>query len=145
MYDARITRLNSGKAADAYRANQAQTATPMGLIVMLYEGAVSFLDQAEKAARAGNWETAQGLVRRAQDVVYELMGCLDMEKGGRIAVDLFRIYEYLGYRLVQAQVRRDPGPLEEVRGHLSSLREAWVEAEKKLRSEARREERSAVL
>ncbi|MBC7254018.1 MAG: flagellar export chaperone FliS [Actinobacteria bacterium] len=145
MYDRRVTATGNGRAADAYRASQVQTATPLGLIVMLYDGALSFLSQAEKAARSGDWGEAQGFIRRSQDVVYELMGCLDMERGGRLAVDLFRLYEYMGYRLVQAQIRRDAGPLAEVRGHLSSLREAWVEAEKKIRSEAKGERRSAVL
>ncbi len=145
MYDRRVAATENGRAADAYRANQVQTATPLGLIVMLYEGAISFLDKAERSAGSGDWDKAQSMIRRAQDVVYELMGCLDMEKGGRIALDLFRLYEYMGYRLVQAQIRRDAGPLVEVRGHLSSLREAWVEAERKIRSEARREERRAVL
>ncbi len=135
----------NGRAADAYLANQVRTATPLGLINMLYDGAISFLRRAEEAAGSGDWEEAQGLIRRAQDIVYELMGCLDMEKGGRIAVSLFRIYEYMGYRLVQAQLRRDAGIAAEVRGHLQNLREAWEEAERKVRAEAGKREWSAAL
>lgn len=146
MYELKVTALRDGMAADAYRSSQIQTATPLGLIVMLYDGAISFLAQAERCSASGGWEEAQKFIRRAQNVVYELMGCLDMEKGGRIAVDLFRLYEYMGYRLVQAQIRKDVGPVEEVRGHLSSLREAWAEVERRLRSSSvRKEERSAVL
>lgn len=145
MYDRRASKVPGGSAADAYRASQVQTATPLGLVVMLYDGAISFLAKAEEAARSDEWERASGLIRRAQDIIYELMGCLDMEKGGQIAANLFRLYEYMGYRLVQAQIRRDPAPAVEVRGHLSSLREAWAEAEKKLKSSSRREGKIAAL
>jgi len=145
MYDRRVTGVSGGSAADAYRANQVKTATPLGLVIMLYDGAVSFLTKAEEAARAGDWDGASGFIRRAQDIVYELMACLDMEKGGQVAANLFRIYEYMGYRLVQAQLRRDPAPAAEVREHLESLKEAWEEAERKLRSSSRKEGRLAAL
>lgn len=145
MYDRRVSGNSGAGAADAYRTNQVMTATPLGLVIMLYDGAISFISKAEDAARSGDWERASGLLRRAQDIVYELMGCLDMDKGGQIAVNLFRLYEYMGYRLVQAQIRRDAAPAAEVREHLSSLRQAWAEAERKLKASSPREGRLAAL
>jgi flagellar protein FliS len=145
MYERRVSGASGVNAAEAYKANQVKTATPLGLVIMLYDGAVSFLAKAEGAARSGDWEGASGLIRKAQDIVYELMACLDMEKGGQLAANLFRIYEYMGYRLVQAQLRRDPAPAAEVREHLESLKEAWEEAERKLRAASCKEGRLAAL
>ncbi len=120
---------------DAYRKSCVETASPLGLIIMLYDGALSKLANAERHMKEGQRDESGACLTRAQDIIYELMACLDMERGGEIARNLYRIYEYMTFRLVQANLRQDAEIIMEVRGHLSQLREAWEEVEKKTKVE----------
>ncbi len=117
----------------AYQQSSVTTATADRLILMLYDGAVSFLNRAETAMSDGDNEEANKLVIKAQDIVAELICSLDFEKGGQIAKDLYSIYEYLNFRLVQANVRKDPAISAEVRSLIGQLREAWDAAARKAR------------
>ncbi len=117
----------------AYQQSSVKTATADRLILMLYDGAVSFLARAETAMEAGDFEEANSLIIRSQNIVSELMSSLDFQRGGQIAKDLYRIYEYLNYRLVQANIKKDPTISAEVRGLVAQLREAWEAASRKAR------------
>ena len=108
------------------------TATPLGLIIMLYDGMIANLARAERSLVAGENEECARRLGRAQDIICELMGSLDFERGGEIARNLFRVYEYMNYRLIQANLRRDPAIAAEVRGLAMQLKEAWEEAERRL-------------
>ena len=66
------------------------------------------------------------------------MSSLNMDVG-EIALNLFRLYEYMHYRLVEANVRKDIEPIDEVLGLFQGLKEAWEEAIKKLREEKKAE------
>ncbi|MBA7679772.1 hypothetical protein ES703_88076 [subsurface metagenome] len=60
------------------------------------------------------------------------MVSLDFEKGGEIAKNLFRLYMYMNRKLLDANINKDRGPLEEVKKLLQELRAAWTEvADKK--------------
>lgn len=114
---------------DAYRRSAIETSTPESLILMLYEGAVSSLAAAEKAMSGeGQDESARTSVYKAQDIIGELMSSLDFEQGGEIAANLFRLYEYFNYRLIQANVNGDANLVAEVRSSLAGLRDAWRDA-----------------
>ncbi|MCS7173160.1 MAG: flagellar export chaperone FliS [Armatimonadetes bacterium] len=119
-------------AALAYRSFHASTATPGQLVVMLYDGAVRFLDEAIRAYRAGNESTAHQAVVRAEQVVLELMACLDLRY--ELAHHLLSLYRYLFERMGEARRNRDAAELERVRGWVAELREAWAEAERKTRA-----------
>ena len=49
-------------------------------------------------------------------------------RGGEAAKNLMDLYEYLHYRLVQANIKKDAAMVEEVLGHLRELRKTWDEA-----------------
>ena len=48
-----------------------------------------------------------------------------------VAEDFERVYSYIGRRLIEANVKKDKEILEEVNGHLRSLRDTWKEVMKK--------------
>jgi len=120
------------KVDQAYRRNSVATATPLGLIVMLYDGLAVNLARAERSLAVAPGAESARFLKKAQDIICELMGSLDFEKGGEIARNLFRVYEYMNYRLIQANLRRDPAVVAEVRGLVLQLKEAWEEAERRL-------------
>ena len=110
-----------------YRRAQTETSDPGELVVMLYQGAIRFLQRAALAIKAGDPETAHSSIIRAQDIVQELNVTLDHSRGD-VASNLSQIYEYAYWRLVQANCKKDLGAIEEVTGLLRELLPAWQEA-----------------
>lgn len=122
--------LHSKGAAREYKRKQIETAKPGHLIVMLYDAILESLSRAEEAQKQGGPERIEvysNALIRAQDILTELMVALDMERGGDIAKNLFRLYEFMHRRLVDANITRTMDPIHEVRELLGTLREAWVE------------------
>lgn len=116
------------KQAEQYKKNQIETAPPEEILIMLYEGAIRFLMISKKAMNEKNSEKANTNLIKAQHIVREFMDSLDMEIGGDMALSLYRLYEYLHYRLVQANIKKDVAIVDEVLDHLRSLKATWEEA-----------------
>lgn len=108
---------------DQYRQTAIQTAPQEQLIVMLYDGAIRFLDQARVALE--EHKDASVPIGRAQDIIIELATSLN-RSAGEIADNLARLYDFWLQWLLQAQIKRDPAKIHEVLGMVRELREAWV-------------------
>jgi flagellar protein FliS len=115
-------------AYQVYRQTQAETAAPGELVVMLYRGAARFVGSAVEAIEARNVQAAHNNLIRAQAVISELAETLDLAGGGEIATNLTQIYEYMNYRLVEANLRKDAAPAREVEQLLRELLPAWEQA-----------------
>lgn len=116
------------KQAATYKRNQIETATPEEILIMLYEGAIRFLVLTQKAKAENNVEKFHQNIIKAQHIISEFMESLDMEIGGDMAVNLYQLYEYLHYRLVQANIKKEVAMVDEVLEHLRSLKATWEEA-----------------
>ena len=110
---------------------QILSAKPEKLILMLYDGAIRFIQQGIKAMNENKIELAHNNLLRSQNIMVELMASLNFEKGGELAVNLFRIYEFMHYTLVQANVKKEAEPLARVAEQLKMLRKSWFQALKK--------------
>ena len=116
------------KQAEEYKKNQIETAPPEKILIMLYDGAIRFLLLAKKAMQEQNLEKANANLIKAQHIIREFMDSLDMEVGGQMAVNLYNLYEYLHYRLVEANIKKEVVMIDEVLDHLRSLKATWQEA-----------------
>jgi flagellar secretion chaperone FliS len=116
-----------------YLKTQIQTASREQLILMLYDGAIRFGDQAKDRLAVQDWEGAHGLLIRAQNIVLELLYALDRKAGGEIAENLAGLYTYCYQRLVEANIQHDPTKVDECNSILRKLREAWDQAMTSLR------------
>jgi flagellar protein FliS len=114
-----------------YQSMQILSAKPEKLILMLYDGAIRFIQQGIKAMEENKIELSHNNLLRSQNIMVELMASLNFEKGGELAVNLFRIYEFMHYTLVQANVKKEAEPLARVAEQLKMLRESWSQALKK--------------
>jgi flagellar protein FliS len=114
---------------NAYREIQIKTANQIRLIVMLYDGAIRHLNLALDAFQEGHhrYDAINNHLIAAQDILSELMASLDFDKGGVIAKNLFSLYSFMNRRLLDANLRKDPAALTEVKKMLGDLREAWDE------------------
>jgi flagellar secretion chaperone FliS len=118
------------KAANAYMQTQVTTTTPGHLVVMLYDGAITFLEQSKEEIQAKNYAKKGILISQALDIIAELDSSLNTEKGGEIAQNLHKLYVYCSTRLLQANLKMDTGLVDEVIGILSSFRSAFSEISK---------------
>ncbi len=111
-----------------YKKTQVATVDRGRLIVLLYEGAISFLTKAKACLDESDIPTATNLINRAQDIIDELNASLNMDQGGDIATNLRRLYLFMSDQLVRAKVKSDTSCLEEVVRMLTTLNEAWRQA-----------------
>jgi flagellar protein FliS len=111
----------------AYQRAAVLTASQEQLIVMLYDGANRFLSQASAAMTERQIEVAHNRLRRAERIISHLHASLDFERGGEIAPRLASIFVFCQRHLNQARMHADPDRIEQVRGLLGTLRDAWAE------------------
>ncbi len=116
----------AARALNAYKTTDITSRSPLEVVVLLYDGAIRFLGEAGLAAGRGDRPSRTRAVGRAQAIIGELHGTLDMTRGGQVAADLDRLYRYMTSRLLDATGRADDAAIEEIRGLLASMREAWA-------------------
>lgn len=109
----------------AYLRNKYETASPHRLIQMLYEAALKNIANALVAIDSRQIAIAHRSILRAQEIVNELLSCLNEDKGGAVATNLKEIYIYLIRQLIQANLRKQRQPLEEVQKILLEVKGAW--------------------
>lgn len=113
----------SAYAYDQYKNTSVGTASPGKLLLMLYDAAIRNLDKAQQAILDKDINTSHKLLVKTQDIIKEFMCTLNMDY--EISKSLFSLYEYMYNQLVQANIKKDPELVAEVRGYLSELRDTW--------------------
>ena len=114
----------------SYRQVATRTASPGQLVLMLYEGAIRFLERAQAGFRLEDPvefnTTINNNILRAQDIIRELDFSLNVEQGGELAIQLRRLYDYFDRILLEANLRKDPKGVTEVIQRITDLRDAWA-------------------
>jgi flagellar protein FliS len=100
----------------------------MQLVVMLYDGALRFLNEARSAQACGDLRSRARALQRVAAIVAECQSTLDLERGGAMAATLDGLYSYISGRLLDVTVKRDDTAIEEIHKLMSTLRSAWAEA-----------------
>jgi flagellar protein FliS len=122
----------------AYTTTHVETADQGRLILIAYDVAIKHcklsLDRFND--REFIKERTQHICK-AQDAVTELMSALHMDVG-EIAHNLYRLYDYILRRMVEANIKNDKKKVEEVLVYLVDLRDAWNQAIANLKREAAR-------
>lgn len=109
-----------------YQTNQIATASPKKLLIMLYDGAIKNLRLAELSLNEKNLENVNKYLTKTQDIITEFMTTLNFEDGGEVAQNLYRLYEYMDYRLIRANIDKDIEPIKEIKKYLEELRDTWM-------------------
>jgi flagellar protein FliS len=103
------------------------SASPLKLIIMLYDGALAALLGAKANMAAGNIAAKGSAISKAITIIDNgLRASLDKAAGGDIADNLDALYDYMTRRLLEANLNNDIGMIEEVHRLLADLRGAWV-------------------
>src|SRR5271157_4774039 len=115
--------------AHTYRQFSVQGATPLGLVVMLYDGAIAALQRALTAIEAHDIERKCNHLERALAIICQLEGTLNFELGGEVAQTLKAFYLYSRAQAMKANIENSPEILRSLIEKFASVREAWYQAE----------------
>lgn len=108
-----------------YRNSQAMTASPAELTLMLYDGAIKFVNIAHDAIDKGEIEKANKNIQKASNIIEELQSTLNHKYP--VAEDFDNVYKYIRDRLLWANMKKDNEILAEAKDAINQMRDTWKE------------------
>jgi len=118
-----------------YQTTQIQTATPEKLLIMLYNGAINFLNKAKVHIEEKDFAQTNNFLLKAQAIISEFMNTIEWEPNREFAQNLYSLYEFMNHTLVQANIYKDTEKIDVVIDLLKTLKSAWEEAAIKVQKE----------
>jgi flagellar secretion chaperone FliS len=111
----------------AYIETRVVSASPLQLVHLAYEGAISAISEARAHIVHKDIVERSKAITKAQLIIRELQLSLDFQKGGDIAVQLNRLYDYIQRLVIEGNFRKIEAPLAEAQSLLETLGESWYE------------------
>ena len=116
-----------------YESQTILSASPMELVLLLYDHGLRCLNKALTAFPADGEDIDQmnifhEHVLESQNYITELACALDVERGGEMAMQIERLYEFMLRHLVDANNSCRPEPVQDVVKMMSELRDGWAQA-----------------
>ncbi len=111
-----------------YKNNKVMSASGPELTLMLYDGAIKFLNIADFAIEKNDLGKAHQHIMKTERIIEYLRNTLDMKYS--VAQDFENMYSYIYRRLVEANISKDREIIAEVNGHMHAIRDNWVEVMK---------------
>lgn len=115
-------------AYGAYSRDKVLTASPIELIIMLYDEAIKQLKLAEIAIEDKKYDKANNSLQKVLAIIDELVKCLDLSI--QIGRDLLDIYEFVCKSVIAINAKKEKESIPPIIEILNNLREAWIEAKK---------------
>lgn len=115
--------------AATYHRLSIESASPISLIVMLYERAIIDLHEAITAIEQGNIEQRTTHLNHFYNILNHLECSLDYRRGGHVAESLANCYRHAKRQSLAAAVRNSKDILIRLADDLLVLRDAWQKAE----------------
>lgn len=111
-----------------YQTSNVTTATPEKLMIMLFDGALQFLQKAKNAILENNLKERSENIDGARKIIRELMRTIDLENGNDVSKSLFRLYNKMAMNLIKANVHRSVEMVEEVIEDMTNIRWGFQKA-----------------
>lgn len=121
--------LNKAYRDDALKVS-VYGASSIGIVVMLYEGAIKAIRLAEQAIGERRYDVKSDRISKAIDILDGLRDALDLDNGSEVTRNLNDLYLYMKSRLSSANLKNDVEALAEVAGLLETLLPAWQQVDK---------------
>ena len=115
--------LSQYRSVGAY--GRVEDADPHRLVQLLYDGLADALSLARGAIERGDRAAKGHAIGKAVGIMEALVASLDHERGGDVAGNLDRLYDYMVRRLGLAGASNDPAVLDEVSSLLLEVKSAW--------------------
>lgn len=111
-----------------YKNNKVMGASGPELTLMLYDGAIKFLNIADYAIEKNDIQKAHENIMKTERIIEYLRNTLDMKYP--VAKDFENMYSYIYRRLVEANMSKDREIISEINGHMHAIRDNWIEVMK---------------
>ena len=98
-------------------------------VIMLYDGAIRFIQKAIDAIGDNNIQERYNHLTRAQHILIGLQSALDFDQGGDIAQLLYSYYHGLDMRLMGVHRNNDVATCQQAIEELTMMKEAWVDVD----------------
>ncbi len=121
-----VAYANMQNKTNAYRQNNAMTASPGELTLMLYDGCLKNLKLARMYLNDHSMEKAHEMFQKAQAIVAELQRTLDMQY--EVSNQLFEIYRYLLAEMAEANIKKDAARTDILIELVTDMRDTWQQA-----------------
>lgn len=128
-------------SASRYREIEIKTATPLELVVLLYDAAIASLQKAQEHIANRDIASRTRCLNKASSIVTELQANLNFDAGGDMAKSLDRLYRYMRERIINANMRNDAAAAGDAARLLAGLRTSWAQI---ARAEAKKTARPAA-
>ncbi len=119
------------QALNQYKQNAVLTATPEELTLMLYEGAIKFMNIGKYSIENKDMEKAHSSLLRAQDIILELNYSLDMNY--EVSKGLRGLYDFVLSKLIDANINKDINAIDEALAVVNDMRDTWKEVIKQIK------------
>lgn len=121
-------------ARRGYQESAVRGATPLELVVLLYDSAIEDMRRGLGAMLKGDIELRSVEIGHALLVLQQLQGTLDFERGGESARQLEQFYNVVRAKLLEAQIRGSGDLMQQQIRSMSEVRDCWTEARRRLQS-----------
>ncbi len=111
-----------------YQASNVNTATPEKLMILLFDGALQFLQKAKTAIAENNLQERSQNIDGARKIIRELMRTIDLENGNDVSKQLFKLYNKMAMNLIKANVQRNANLIDIVIEDISNIRWGFQKA-----------------
>lgn len=111
-----------------YQKSSIETASREQILIMLYDGAIQFLNKAKISMQNNEIEATHNNLMGAQNIIQEFINSLDREVAPQLAENLTSLYEYFIRRLIHANIKKEIEPIDEVLKYLKNLKSTWEKA-----------------
>ena len=111
-----------------YQTNNINTATPEKLMIMLFDGAIQFLQKAKTAIEEKDFKERSLNIEMARKIIRELMRTIDLENGNDVSKSLFKLYNKMAMKLIKANVSKNASLIDEVVNDLMNIRWGFQKA-----------------
>ena len=100
-------------------------AAPHAVITELLGAVLDRVARAKGGIERGEVAAKGEQIAKAIDIIEGLTLSLDPERGGEIAANLARLYDYIGYTLVRANLENNVALLDEVSALVREIKTGW--------------------
>jgi flagellar protein FliS len=113
-------------------------------VVMMYDGAIRFLQQAAESMEKNDYEGRYNKLMRVSDIIIGLQACLDFEAGGSSARILFDFYSTMDMRIFALHRSNDVVACKAIVAELKEMRDAWDRIDRSQELQAAQMEKPAA-
>lgn len=125
--------MNRKSVTNIYRQQSVMTATPGELTLMLYNECIKDINIAIESINDKDMERAHNYISNSINIIRELIKTLDMRLP--IAEEMKKIYDFINYKLIQGNIKKDSMQLKEALTLVEEFRNTWFQVIKTVERE----------